>query len=199
MVSKSSPAGLELEDSVVSSELPGRLPFDLIAVLIMAVVGFGISVYLTTVHYANAPLVCSTGGIVSCSDVTRSSYSFVPGTGMPITIPGMLWFVISAALAALSWQAQSGRSTVLARFGLEEDGKLLLRLGFAQLAWCVAGLAAVFYLVYAELVKLHKICEWCTGVHILTALTFFVALYRCLNLLDGGDLEEEGAGQSQSQ
>jgi uncharacterized membrane protein len=51
----------------------------------------------------------------------------------------------------------------------------------------------VFYLVYAELVKLHKICEWCTAVHILTALTFFVALYRLLNLLDTGEVDEEEA------
>ena len=42
--------------------------------------------------------------------------------------------------------------------------------------------------------KLHKICEWCTGVHILTALTFFVVLYRLLNVLDpGDDDDEEGA------
>ena len=91
----SAPAG-----GAEGSRLQGLLPVDLFAILVMAVIGLGISIYLTTVHYANAPLVCSSGGIVSCSEVTRSSYSVVPGTSWPITIPGMLWFVVSGALAA---------------------------------------------------------------------------------------------------
>ena len=40
------------------------------------------------------------------------------------------------------------------------------------------GLVVVLYLVYVEIVHLHVICEWCTAVHVLTLLTFLVALYR---------------------
>ena len=173
----------------------GRAPADLIAILIMSAAGLGVSIYLTTVHYANAPLVCSSGGIVNCGEVTRSSYSLVPGTSIPVTIPGMLWFLVTAFLALLAWHTQAGRPSLLTRFGVPDDDRLPLRLGIAQLVWCVAGLVAVFYLVYAELVKLHKICEWCTSVHILTALTFFVVLYRVLSLLDAGYLDDEELAQ----
>ena len=37
------------------------------------------------------------------------------------------------------------------------------------------GFAFVLYLVYTELVTLHAICLWCTGVHLVT-LTLLVTL-----------------------
>jgi len=36
----------------------------------------------------------------------------------------------------------------------------------------------VFYLVYAEIVRLRKIREWCTAVHVLILVSFLLALYR---------------------
>jgi uncharacterized membrane protein len=150
----------------------------LAALVVMAVIGLGISIYLTTVHYASAPLVCSAGGIVNCAEVTRSSYSLVPGTNLPITIPGMLWFVASAALAIAAWLTRA------------REDELPYRIWLAQVAWGAAGLIAVLYLVYAELVKLHAICEWCTGVHILTLLSFLVALFRTLPRSETADAEE---------
>jgi uncharacterized membrane protein len=139
---------------------------DLAALVAMAVLGFGISVYLTTVHYTKLPLVCNTTGIINCASVTTSAYSVVPGTTIPITIPGMLWFVVSGALAVVG--------LVALERGVAEPERLRL----AQVVWGGLGLAFVLYLVYAEIVKLHQICEWCTVVHVLTLLTFLVALYR---------------------
>jgi len=194
MVTKSPSIGLEVEDAGADSAQSGRVPADLIAILVMAVGGLGDSIYLTTVHYAKVPLVCGTGGIVDCDAVTRSSYSVVPGTSIPVTIPGMLWFLVTAFLALLAWHTQAGRPSLLTRFGIADDDRLPLRLGIAQLVWCVAGLVAVFYLIYGE-VRLHKICEWCTAVHILTAFTFFVVLYRVLSLIDAGEPEEEEVTQ----
>jgi uncharacterized membrane protein len=43
----------------------------------------------------------------------------------------------------------------------------------ARLAGSVAGLAMV-YLLWAELIKLHHICEYCTVMHILTIALFIV-------------------------
>jgi uncharacterized membrane protein len=37
---------------------------------------------------------------------------------------------------------------------------------------------SVLYLVWAELVPLHEICEWCTGVHILVFLSLLVTVTR---------------------
>ena len=115
--------------------------------LVLALAGAGIAIYLTTVHYARVPLLCSSRGVVNCELVTSSSYSVVPGTSIPITIPGLLWFVVSAALA-IGALRQAGRW-----------------LGTAQLVWAVLGMMTVLYLVYVELVILHTICAWCTAVH----------------------------------
>jgi uncharacterized membrane protein len=44
----------------------------------------------------------------------------------------------------------------------------------ARLAGAVAGVAMVFWLLWAELIKLRHICEYCTVVHILTFALFVV-------------------------
>lgn len=145
---------------------PVRRSPDLAAVIAMAVAGLGISIYLTTVHYAHVALACPTGTVVNCAKALSSAYSVVPGTAIPITIPGMAWFLVSGGLAA--W------SLVLFERGEREPA----RLRQALFGWGALGLAFVLYLVYAELVKLHTICEWCTVVHLLTLATFLVALNR---------------------
>ena len=152
---------------------------DLAALIAMALIGLGISIYLTTVHYASALLVCSTTGPIDCAAVTQSAYSVVPGTQIPVTIPGMLWFLVSAGLALLAWRAR----------GREDD--VPWRVWLVQVLWGAGGAVTVLYLVYAELVKLHKICEWCTGVHVLTVLSFFVILARPVPVASMDDVEEE--------
>src|SRR5690242_3286830 len=71
----------------------------LTAVALMALAGIAISIYLTVIHYAKIAPVCTTGGVVDCSSVLLSPYSLVPGTTIPVTIPGMLWFAASGGLA----------------------------------------------------------------------------------------------------
>jgi len=138
----------------------------LAALLLMAVVGLGIAVYLTLEHFQKAPLICSTTGTVDCGPVLSSAYSVVPGTQLPITVPGMLWFMGSGALALVGLRS--------AWLGRAEPARLRVW----QLGWSGAGLLFVVYLVYAEIVLVHKICAWCTGVHLLTVVTFLVALVR---------------------
>jgi hypothetical protein len=48
----------------------------------------------------------------------------------------------------------------------------------AHLLWSALGMLFVLYLVYAEIVALHSLCEWCTVVHLLTFATFLLALNR---------------------
>lgn len=134
------------------------------AIIAFAVAGIGIAIYLTIVHYAKVPLACSTGGVVDCNAVTRSVYSSVGSTGLPITVPGMAWFVISAGMAAAAILAASGRIATPAR------------LLTAQLVWGLLGVVFVLYLIYVEAALLHKLCEWCTGIHVLVILTFLVTL-----------------------
>jgi len=134
------------------------------AVIALALVGLGISIYLTIDHYQHVAPVCIVGSVFDCVKVTSSAYSVIPGTSIPITIPGMLWFIASGGFAAaMIWY--------LAR---EQREPSRLRLWFVL--WAGAGLVFVLYLVYAEIVQLRALCPWCTGVHILTLVIFLLAL-----------------------
>jgi uncharacterized membrane protein len=139
----------------------------LMAMALMALAGLGISIYLTIVHYnTKVTLFCTSGGIVNCQQVTSSAWSVVPATSIPITVPGMLWFVISGGLALWSLAA-------LARGEMEPA-----RARLALLVWSAAGLLCVLYLVFVEIALVQKICEWCTVIHLLTLATFLIALTR---------------------
>lgn len=132
--------------------------------LVLSILGVGITIYLTAVHYENVPLVCSESGLVNCARVISSSFSVVPGTTVPITIPGFAWCIVSASLA------------IAGMFATTELWQRRIRL--AQFAWALSGLLVVLYLVYAEIVRLHAICAWCTALHVLILLMFLITLVQ---------------------
>lgn len=138
----------------------------LTAIVVMAVIGCIIAVYLTAVHAAAVPLICSTTGLVDCATVLKSAYAEIPGTHLPITLPGLLWFGVSGGLAIAS-------ATWLWKNAAEPQW---LRQALA--AWGGSGLLTVLYLVYVEIVQLHHLCLWCTVVHFLIFATFLLALHR---------------------
>jgi uncharacterized membrane protein len=126
--------------------------------LALAIAGVGIAIYLTSVHYASVPLLCSSQGVVNCERVTSSSYSVIPGTTIPITLPGIAWFVVSAALSilAMRWSQRWIRG--------------------AEVVWTALGMLVVLYLIYAEIVALHTLCLWCSAVHVLIFVSLIVAI-----------------------
>jgi uncharacterized membrane protein len=134
------------------------------AVLALALVGLGISIYLTVDQYQHVEPVCIVGSVFDCVKVTSSAYSVLPGTSIPITIPGMLWFIVSGGFAA----------AMLWYLAHEQREPSRLRLWFVL--WAGAGLIFVLYLVYAEIVQLRALCAWCTGVHVITLVIFLLAL-----------------------
>jgi uncharacterized membrane protein len=143
----------------LAQALPGQT-----SMAIMALVGSGIAIYLTSVHYAKVPLICSTSGIVDCASVLTSPYSVVPGTTIPVTLPGLMWFLVSGGLAVTALAARWRGIMPPARlFTLER-------------LWGGLGLVTILYLIYAEIVQLHHLCAWCTVVHALVLATFLVAL-----------------------
>ncbi|MGD0833846.1 MAG: vitamin K epoxide reductase family protein [Candidatus Dormibacteria bacterium] len=145
------------------------------ALLVFALAGLGLSAYLTTVHYAGVAPLCTTGGFVNCEAVTSSSYSVVPGTSIPVTVPGMIWFIVSGALAVVALRCTLG--------GHPEPR--WLRSGHA--VWAGLGMVSVLYFIWAEVVQLHELCEWCTGVHVLVFCSLLVTVAR----LQTGAPEEE--------
>jgi uncharacterized membrane protein len=128
------------------------------ALLALAVVGAGIALYLTSVHYDKVPLLCSAGSLVNCERVTSSIYSVVPGTMLPITLPGLAWFVVSALLASV---------------GLRQAHPWISRL---EVIWASLGMLVVLALIFAEVVLLHALCIWCTAVHLIILLSLLVAI-----------------------
>lgn len=141
--------------------------------LLLSLVGAAIAIYLTTVHYENVPLLCSTSGLIDCSRVLSSHYSVVPGTSIPITVPGLAWSLVSAALAVA---------------GLRQlRPQALRRIHLAQFAWSLLAILTVLYLVYVELVVLHSICAWCTGMHTVILVMFLITIVQ----LQQGQEEEE--------
>lgn len=132
--------------------------------LALSLLGVAITIYLTSVHYENVPLVCSESGLINCARVISSSYSVVPGTTVPITIPGFGWCIVSASLAIAG---------LFATTGLWQR-----RIRIAQFVWALSGLLVVLYLVYAEIVRLRTICAWCTALHVLILLMFLLTLVQ---------------------
>ena len=138
-----------------------RRAWSQIFLLVCSLVGAAIAIYLTAVHYnESVPLVCSGSGVVNCGLVLSSPYAVVPGTSIPISIPGLAWCAIMAALAIV---------------GLRPQPRWLRP---AQFAWALVGMLTVLYLVYAEIVRLHAICAWCSALHVLILLMFLVTLVR---------------------
>lgn len=145
-----------------------------LALLVLAVLGMADAIYLTLAHYdESVTLVCSESGFVNCTRVITSPYSYVPGTALPISLPGLAWCLVIALLALLGLFLGTERRW--------------LRL--AQFAWTLLGMLTVLYLVYVEIVLLHNLCAWCTALHALILLMFLIAVAR----LPARAGEDEGA------
>lgn len=131
-----------------------------IASLTLAVVGLGVSIYMTYEHFTqNKSLACSANGVINCAAVTTSPESMIFGV-IPVAILGLVFFVgIIPILLPIAWRSPS---------------KLIRR---ARLVGSGVGVGFVIYLIYAELFQIDKICEWCTGVHVITIALFGVIIF----------------------
>ena len=125
-----------------------------IAGLILSVLGLLDAAYLTYEHYTTNTLAgCSSHGVVNCAAVTTSIYSKI--AGVPIVIPGLIFFIVMLALQLPK---------------LWHNHNRWLRMG--RVGWCVVGVVTSLTLVYHEVVDLKAICEYCTGVHVISLLLF---------------------------
>ena len=136
--------------------VPRWLP---ITSLALVVIGLALSVYLTYEHFtASATLACSDNGVVNCLQVTTSAQSKV--FGIPVALLGLVYFVaMLPACLPVAWRSRSP----------------WLRNG--RTAAGIVGIGFVFYLLYAELFTIGKICLYCTGVHVVTVALFAVVLF----------------------
>lgn len=127
--------------------------------LVLAVLGLLVSVYLTYEHFTgNTSLACPATGGFDCVKVTTSEWSSI--FGIPVAVLGLVFFVVTLGLCLPSVWRKPGR-----------------QLDRIRLAWLAIGLVTALYLVWAELFRIHSICLWCTGVHVITFLLLIVVLF----------------------
>jgi uncharacterized membrane protein len=117
------------------------------AVIVLAVIGTAIAGYLTWVHYAGLHVVCLAGG-GGCEKVQSSDYAAL--AGVPVALLGLLGYLgILASVLLLPDEAGRLAAAFLALVGF----------GFSM------------YLTWAELFRIHAICQWCVAsATIMTAL-----------------------------
>jgi uncharacterized membrane protein len=140
----------------------GPSPWLQFTTLALALVGLGLSAYETYAHFNGSRLAgCPTGGngTFNCTAVITSSQSMVFGV-FPVAVLGLAFYVVVTALMTpWAWRLQRRDVNVL------------------RLASMVAGMGFVMYLIYAEVVQIQDICEYCTGVHIITFLLFCITVF----------------------
>ena len=142
---------------------PAGMPLWLqVTSFVLAILGLVISAYETYAHFNGSHLAgCPTGGngTFNCTAVITSPQSMVFGV-IPVAILGLLFYVAAVPLFS-PWAWRMRRREVH-----------LLRLGSV-----IVGMGFVMYLIYVELYQIGDICEYCTGVHIVTFLLFCITLF----------------------
>jgi uncharacterized membrane protein len=130
-----------------------------VVTLVLAIAGLGVSAYETWAHFNGSQLLgCPTGtGTFNCSAVITSPQSMVFGV-IPVAILGLVFYVfVVAIMSPWAWRIQRRE------------------VGWLRLAAMVVGMGFVVYLINAEL-QIGSICEYCTGVHIITFLLFCITV-----------------------
>jgi uncharacterized membrane protein len=122
---------------------------------LLALIGTGIAGYLTWVHYGHLKIVCLAGG-GGCEKVQSSSYAEL--AGVPVAVLGLIGYV--AILLSLALPEDHG--AVVAAF--------LSLVGF--------GFSA--YLTWAELFRIHAICQWCVASACVMTVLMVVSVVRVL-------------------
>jgi uncharacterized membrane protein len=132
---------------------------------VLALIGLGISAYETYAHYnGNSLAGCPKGGgTFNCTAVITSSQSMVFGV-IPVAILGLAFYLFAVPIMS-PWGWRLRRREV----------------GLLRLGSLIAGIGFVLYLIYAEVYQIRQICEYCTGVHVITFLLFcFTAVAAAL-------------------
>lgn len=143
------PSGAEWDD-IEPTGPPRWVPWLAFA---LSLLGLADSSYLTVTHFAHTRLFCPTSGFINCQAVTTSAESRL--LGIPVAVLGLAYYVAMTAINVPAlWHRRERWIT------------------WARLAMVVGGMAMVLWLLIAELFIIKNLCEYCTGVHIVTFALF---------------------------
>ena len=121
---------------------------------ILALVGLGIAAYLTYIHYAGIkPLCLASGG---CEKVQSSPWSRL--VGVPVAVLGLVGYAAILALLFIPGETGLAATSLVALIGF----------GFS------------LYLTWAELFRIHAICQWCVASAVLMTLLAAMSVIRLL-------------------
>ena len=144
--------------------------------LVLTVLGLGVAIYLTYVHYSGTKPACTAGE--SCLKVQTSQWSKL--AGVPVALIGLIGYV--AILASL--------------LAPEREESRLATLGLTLVGFLFSG-----YLTYRELFSIHAICEWCASSAVILTILLICAVIRYVVFDDSatvGAAERPGPGSSRA-
>lgn len=125
-------------------------------ILILSVIGLGISLYLTYVYTTDQVAVCFGSG--GCEAVQYSPYAWI--FGIPIPTLGAAAYLLLILLAVLARRPGDRQDLwLLALFGVSLVGTLFSA-----------------YLTALELFVIHAICIWCVASAVIQLIIFLLAI-----------------------
>jgi uncharacterized membrane protein len=121
------------------------------AIAVLSLAGAGIAAYLVYTRYSGASIFCQTGG---CETVQSSKYSEVGG--VPVAVLGLVGYAAILATAAVPGPTSAALGVMFA----------------------VVGVAFSAYLLYAQLVLIDAVCQWCVANDVVISLVALACLWR---------------------
>lgn len=152
---------IEEEDELLEEGRNGRV-FD-VAILLLCLVGIGISSYLTYTHIAHARIVCLDGN--SCDVVNSSKYAYI--FGIPVAYLGLLFYIalLGGSVARAVMTNRLTKNALVWR----------RRLDLGLFVYALLGFAFTAYLQAMEVFVIGAICTWCVSSAI--TITILLVLY----------------------
>jgi uncharacterized membrane protein len=135
--------------------------------VLAALLGLGISGYLTYVHYAGIEPICAASG--GCEKVQSSSYADV--AGVPVALLGLIGY--AAILVAVLLPGEPAR--------MAASSMALVGLGFS------------LYLTYLEVFEIDATCQWCVGSAVVMTVLAVLTAARVVRGEDSAQVTNRSA------
>lgn len=131
-----------------------------LASIILVVLGLMVSGYLSYVQLNDAPMVCIDNGAFNCDLVQSSAYSKF--MGIEVAYLGFLTYAVLGGILLLE-----------KRVAFLQDYGTILLFGITLFAFLFS-----MWLVYAQVVLLQALCQWCLAHEIIMTVLFGITSIR---------------------